>query len=97
MKINWCCIGIHDYEQTECLTRAEIESDVTFGNKHTITYSGSTDAYCKKTCLRCGKTIDEVSPIYREFENKKKIAAQRQLKVRHILQQVRVVKAKATF
>lgn len=84
--MNLCNFGIHDYEQTDCMTRTTIESDVTFGKRHAITYGRFTDAYCKKTCLRCGKTVDEITPIYKEFENKKEVAAQRQRKVRHILQ-----------
>ena len=83
--MNLCNFGIHDYEQTDCMLRSEIESDVKFHSRHTITYGGFTNAYCKKICLRCGKKVDEISPVYKEFQDKIATQKERQRKAQIIV------------
>jgi hypothetical protein len=82
------------------MLRSEIEFDVMIGDtgtlyitrypkKDRIRYSGFADiAYCKKICLRCNKIVDEITPVYKEFEKKKEINAQRRKKAQKLLQEM---------
>jgi len=82
-----CLIGLHDYEQLKCKTLDELKREC-FKEYLKIKYHGRSfivDVYETKICLRCGKFVDEITPIKENIINKLKNNSMRRIKAKEIL------------
>ena len=67
MKINWCKLGFHDWEQLDCIGKEQLKLNIIAKITHSrplhIQYEGRMNYLVKKVCIRpgCNKIVDEIA------------------------------------